>query len=103
MPTFDEKDRYGADTMPRDSKAVSGATMQIDPTQIKGLEGYQPGDTVDLKVKVRWGEAMPEGGPIDVEVLSVMAEPMEMGAQMRRKETKANRIPPPMDEGEGDY
>lgn len=89
MPAMmDDKGAYRPDSGDFDSKEnAPKGSLVIDPKTVRGLEGYQPGDTVNLTLKVRYMEPNEEGMS-DLEIISASAEEMDESMAMSRHREK---------------
>jgi hypothetical protein len=75
-------------------------TMSVDLSTIKGMDGYRPGDVVELTVKARIprmnsdnmegdGESDgDEGGMTDLEIMNITAGEMDRGVNLTRQREK---------------
>lgn len=84
MPFGKEGDYKGADAPLLEEKPTDKVQLRLDPVSIPELKDFQPGDTVDLTLKVKLG-APGEDGMSDAEVLRVSAEAMAPAAKGMRQ------------------
>jgi hypothetical protein len=65
--------------------SVGNVELRLDPSSIKGLEDFQPGDKVTLTIEARMGEPDEEGGMTSLDVTHVEAEPMDHAFKSTRR------------------
>lgn len=98
--TFKEDGSYSPESGAADDLAQKPqAELSVNLASISGLADFKPGDEAMLHMKVRIGQASPDGeggGMTTLEVVRITADPMDSGAKTERM-----RSATPM-AGEGD-
>ena len=90
MPAeFDEEGQYKPESGDfDDTMSKPQGSLVINPKTIRGMEDYKPGDTMVLKVKVRYSQPDSEGMS-EMEILTASAEEMAEGPRMNRMRERA--------------
>lgn len=93
MPAeFDEEGQYRPESGDfDDTMSKPQGSLVIDPKTIRGMEDYKPGDTVILKVKVRFAEPDSEGMS-EMQIITASAEQMADGPRMNRMRERTGII-----------
>lgn len=93
MGMMDEAGSYKPDSGRHDDLGTKPeGSLVINPKTVSGLENYRPGDTLILKVKVRWPkDAQEQEGMLEPEIVNITAEPMADGARVTRMRENVGR------------
>lgn len=88
---FNKEGKYSSSEGTDELQADHGVELSMDPAY-KGIEDFEEGDEVDLKIKARIG-AQGEGGKRSMEVILCEIEPMQGDAKKFRNEKRSNMPP----------
>ena len=87
MGMLNEIGNYQPDSGAYDDGNKAEGSLMLNPSTVKGLENYEPGDTVSLTIKARYNGPS-EDGLSELDIITATAGEMASGPKLHRMKGK---------------